>query len=86
MHLFCLSKCKETVSTKRMKYFSWLSVSKGRESEADSSYSNHSTRRVLAYKSFVGMLGQGFSAADEPPAALSSLPKFPFLLFQLLVS
>lgn len=86
MHLFRLSKCKETVSTKRMKYFLWLSVSEGRESEADSSYLNHSTQRVAAYKGFVGMLGQGFSAADEPAAALSSLPRFPFPLSQLLVS
>lgn len=88
MHLFRLSKCKETVSTKRMKYFSWLSVSEGRESEADSSYLSHSTQRVVAYKSFVGTGGQGFPATDEPAAAaaLSSLPRFPFPLFQILVS
>jgi len=66
-----------------MKYFSWLSVNEGRESRADGSYSNHSTRGFVAYKSFAGPLGQGFSAVDER-ASLSPLPKFPFLLFQLL--
>jgi len=84
MHLFCLPECRETVSTKEMKYFSWLSINEGRESRADCSYLNLSTRTFVAYKSFSGPLGQDLAAVDEP-TSMAFLPRFPFLLFQLLV-
>lgn len=82
MHLFCLPECRETVSTKKMKYFSWLSINEGRKSRADSSYLNLSTRPFVAYKSFSGLLGQDFASVDEP-VSLAFLPRFPFLLFHL---